>query len=207
MKFYDSWAQTYEKDSEMIHYRAPNLVVDYLDANYPGSPGGVQVLDVACGSGLVAKLMSKLGFRHFVGVDGSKGMLELAAKTGLYQDLRLALLGTQPLPADSGVFGLVVIIGALRAGFVPVSVLRELCQAAKPGGYICMSRVEPKSESAANYRLSMERELQLMEEEGLWTQISTGDMDRYMMNVYNTYEETTEQYLRGTVYLYKRSVN
>lgn len=46
--------------------------------------------------------MAELGFRHFVGVDGSKGMLELAANTGFYQDLRLALLGTQPLPAQAG---------------------------------------------------------------------------------------------------------
>lgn len=46
--------------------------------------------------------MFDLGFRHFVGVDGSKGMLECAAKTGLYQELRLALLGQQPLPAQAG---------------------------------------------------------------------------------------------------------
>uniref|UniRef100_A0A3Q3GM25 Methyltransferase-like protein 27 n=1 Tax=Labrus bergylta TaxID=56723 RepID=A0A3Q3GM25_9LABR len=111
--------------------------------------------------------MSELGFRNFVGVDGSKGMLDLAAQSGLYQDLRLALLGTDPLPAQTGAFDLVVIIGALRAGFVPVSVIRELWQAAKPGGYVCMSRVDPKSESGEKYKLSMKRELQQMEEEGL----------------------------------------
>lgn len=46
--------------------------------------------------------MIELGFRLFVGVDGSKGMLEQAANTCLYQDLRLALLGRQPLPAQPG---------------------------------------------------------------------------------------------------------
>ncbi len=46
--------------------------------------------------------MVEVGFRHFVGVDGSKGMLQQAAKTGLYQDLRLAVLGLEPLPAQSG---------------------------------------------------------------------------------------------------------
>lgn len=46
--------------------------------------------------------MVKLGFRRFVGVDGSKGMLQRAAETGLYQDLRLALLGTERLPAQTG---------------------------------------------------------------------------------------------------------
>lgn len=41
--------------------------------------------------------MFDLGFKHFVGVDGSKGMLEQAAKSGLYRELKLALLGTDPL--------------------------------------------------------------------------------------------------------------
>nr|XP_020515303.1 methyltransferase-like protein 27 [Labrus bergylta] len=150
--------------------------------------------------------MSELGFRNFVGVDGSKGMLDLAAQSGLYQDLRLALLGTDPLPAQTGAFDLVVIIGALRAGFVPVSVIRELWQAAKPGGYVCMSRVDPKSESGEKYKLSMKRELQQMEEEGLWSPMSTGDMKKYMMDVYHNQTED-EQYLDGTMYLYRKSIS
>lgn len=46
--------------------------------------------------------MFELGFRHFVGVDGSEGMLQIAEKTGLYQDLKLVLLGPQPLPVQTG---------------------------------------------------------------------------------------------------------
>jgi len=46
--------------------------------------------------------MVELGFKHFVGVDGSQGMLDQAAKTGLYKELKLALLGTEPLPARTG---------------------------------------------------------------------------------------------------------
>ncbi|KAM6995251.1 methyltransferase-like protein 27 [Tautogolabrus adspersus] len=208
MTFYDSWAPTYEQDSEAINYSAPNMVVDFLNSNLPGSREDVKVLDVACGSGLVGKLMSELGFRNFVGVDGSKGMLELAAQSGLYQDLRLALLGTEPLPAQTGAFDLVVIVGALRDGFVPVSVIRELWQAAKPGGYVCMSRVDLKSESGEKYKLCMKRELQQMEEEGLWTRVSTGQMNKYMMNVYHNYkEDENEPYLDGTMYLYRKSIN
>lgn len=37
--------------------------------------------------------LKRMGFRHFVGVDWSKGMLELANKTGLYQDLKQCMLG------------------------------------------------------------------------------------------------------------------
>ncbi|XP_037639625.1 methyltransferase-like protein 27 [Sebastes umbrosus] len=208
MKFYDIWAETYDQDHNMMCYRAPHMTVKFLSDNFDGSPEEVQVLDVACGSGWVAQQMVELGFRHFAGVDGSKGMLEQAAKTGLYQDLKLALLGTEPLPTQTGWFDVVIIVGALRDGFVPVSVVRELCDAAKPGGYICMSRVDPKSESGNKYKVSMEKELQLMEEEGLWTHVITREMDKYMMDVYNICKDVhDEQYLNGTMYLYRKSLN
>lgn len=71
-----------------------------------------------------------------------------------------------------------------------------------------MSRVDPKSESGEKYKASMERELQLMEEEGLWTHVDTREMNKYIMDVYNNYskEEEEEHYLHGTVYLYKKSL-
>lgn len=45
--------------------------------------------------------------------------------------LKLALL--PPLLLVSDTFDVVIIVGALDAGFVPVCVVRELCHAAKPG--------------------------------------------------------------------------
>lgn len=50
-----------------------------------------------------------LGFRRFVGVDGSKGMLEQAAETGLYQELKQAMLGAEPLPAQTGIIVITLI--------------------------------------------------------------------------------------------------
>lgn len=207
--FYNSWAETYEQDLETMKYRAPQLAVDFLNDHFCGSRGDAQVLDVACGSGLAAKLMFDLGFKHFVGVDGSKGMLEQAAKSGLYRELKLALLGTDPLPAQTGGFDVVIITGALRDDYVPVSVIRELCKATKPGGYVCMSRVDPKSESGNKYKTSMERELQLMVEEGLWSPVDAKEMHRYMMDVYNdkSKDEKREEFLQGTMYLYRKSLN
>ncbi|KAK9522328.1 hypothetical protein VZT92_018802 [Zoarces viviparus] len=186
MKFYNSWAETYDQDSDTL----------------------IQVLDVACGSGWVANLMVELGFKHFVGVDGSQGMLDQAAKTGLYKELKLAFLGTDPLPAQTGMFDVVMIVGGLRYDHVPVSVIRELCLAAKPGGHICMSRNGLKSESGNKYKVSMEKELQLMEEEGLWSHVITKEMDKYMIDVYSNGEDAqNEKYVPGTMYLYRKSLN
>lgn len=46
--------------------------------------------------------MTTHGFGHFVGIDGSKDMLELARESGLYQDLKQCLLGEEPLPVQLG---------------------------------------------------------------------------------------------------------
>ncbi|XP_049439744.1 methyltransferase-like protein 27 [Epinephelus fuscoguttatus] len=203
-KFFDSWAATYDEDMETLKYREPQVLVDFLNANFSGSREEVQVLDVACGSGLVAKMMAELGFRHFVGVDGSKNMLDQAAKSGLYQDLKLALLGTEPLPAQTGAFDVVIIVGALRECSVPVSVVRELYQATKPGGYVCMTRVDTKTESGKEYKVSLEKELQLMEEEALWVKVDTKQENNYLLDPFNRHEkEQKEQYIGGSIYMYK----
>ncbi|KAM6943967.1 uncharacterized protein PEZ65_001896 [Lycodopsis pacificus] len=193
MKFYNSWAESYDQDCDTLNYRAPHQMVKLLFDNFSGRPEQVQVLDVACGSGWVANLMVELGFKHFVGVDGSQGMLDQAAKTGLYKELKLASLGTEPLPALSGMFDVVMIVGGLRYDHVPVSVIRELCLAAKPGGHICMSRNGQKSESGNKYKVSMEKELQLMEEEGLWSHVITKEMGKYMIDVYDNCEDVQNE--------------
>lgn len=106
--------------------------------------------------------MFEQGFRDFVGVDGSEGMLLEAEKTGLYRKLELAILGPETLPAATGtrqrpqsatgstaplelygaavclplgVFDVVIVAGALDEGFIPVSVVKELHRAAKAGNH------------------------------------------------------------------------
>ncbi|KAM3613850.1 uncharacterized protein V6R79_005911 [Siganus canaliculatus] len=193
VRFYDRWAQTYEQDLKLLDYRASHLGANYLIENFCGNREEALVLDVACGSGRVARLLAEDGFRRFVGVDGSRAMLDLAAKTGLYQNLQLALLGPEPLPVETGVFDVVIIVGALDAGFIPVSVVRELCHASKPGGLVCMARGDHVGEAARKYQEDLERELQLMEEEGLWSLVSTREEPRYMENPQGNPEEQPEQ--------------
>ncbi|XP_068612909.1 methyltransferase-like protein 27 [Brachionichthys hirsutus] len=203
VEFYDSWAPTYEQDIKLIGYNLQPLLVECLHANFSGNREEAQVLDVACGTGSVAKLMVELGFKNFVGVDCSKGMLEQAAKSGLYQDLKLALLGTQPLPAETGTFDVVILAGGLGEGYVPVSVLHELCNAAKPGGLIGLSRgAHTISET---YTKDLERALELMEEEGLWSLVVTKEVDRYIQNPFVDAKKEEELYVRGTSSLFKKS--
>ncbi|XP_049439799.1 methyltransferase-like protein 27 [Epinephelus fuscoguttatus] len=211
-EFYDKWVENYEKDATLLSYRAPQLAVDFLSENFSGSPEEARVLDVACGSGLVTKLMAERGFRHFMGVDGSKGMLEQAAKTGLYEDLKLALLGPEPLPAPTDTFDVVIVAGGMDAGFIPVSVVRQFCDAATPGGFVCISRGDHTATPSIKYRKELERELQLMEDEGLWSPVGVKETDKYMENPHLDAErvkdlQQEERYISGRVYLYKKSIH
>lgn len=117
----------------ILEYRAPALAAKCIHSHFVSGRDRAVVLDVACGTGLVAKQVHFLdkhreelcmltavilllqtnmnifalqlktqGFKNFVGIDGSKEMLEKAKDSGLYQDLRLCLMGEEPLPVQTG---------------------------------------------------------------------------------------------------------
>uniref|UniRef100_A0A8C6UXD3 Methyltransferase domain-containing protein n=1 Tax=Neogobius melanostomus TaxID=47308 RepID=A0A8C6UXD3_9GOBI len=190
---YDQWADNYNTDCSNLGYKAPVCTAEVLMKHFTLSPDQARVLDLACGTGLVAKQLSSLGFRHFVGVDASQPMLEKARLTGLYQDLHQVLLGTEPLPVNSGEFDVVTMTGCLYRKYVPVEVIRELCQVAKPGiRHGCGSSLE------GVWHL---REMDRMEEEGLWKKLEVLQEEHYCTNYYQLGDS-----LPGSVYLYQKAV-
>ncbi|XP_053940665.1 methyltransferase-like protein 27 isoform X5 [Cuculus canorus] len=102
LRLYDGWAARYEQDVAALQYRAPVLAAAALAAALPGPPGAARVLDVCCGTGLVARELRRRGFGLPDGVDGSAEMLARARGAGLYRELRRCVLGSEPLPAPAG---------------------------------------------------------------------------------------------------------
>lgn len=196
--FYNSWAENYEQDLVVLEYRAPSLAANSISSHFSGDREAAVVLDLACGTGLMAKQMKRHGFGHFVGIDGSEAMLEMARKSGLYQDLKQSMLGEGPLPVQWGLFDVVVITGALSVGHLPVSVVREMCKSTKPGGYVCMTT--RTNQDNKEYRAALEYELKLMEDEGLWTCVEVTEVEDWERAV----SEQEDGYISGAVYLYKR---
>ncbi|XP_030250445.1 methyltransferase-like protein 27 [Sparus aurata] len=112
----------------------------------------------------------------------------------------------------SGVFDVVILVGALNVSCMPVSVVRELYHATKPGGFICIAKGLYPGAAEEIYKKDLERELQLMEDEGLWSLVGIKPTDRYMENPFVITEadgkdEQEERHIRGNVYLYKKSIN
>ncbi|XP_008330756.1 methyltransferase-like protein 27 isoform X2 [Cynoglossus semilaevis] len=193
--FYNSWAMTYEEDVAVLEYRAPRFAADTITSHFSGDREAAVVLDVACGTGLVAKVLKNHGFRQFVGIDACEPMLEMARKKNLYQDLKLTVLGDQPLPFQQETFDVVVMVGALSIGHVPHVIIRELCKTTKRGGYVCMTT--RANQDNLEYKAGLEQEIKKMEDEGLWTSVAVTLIEQWERAV----SEDEEGYIPGVVYL------
>ncbi|XP_029333663.1 methyltransferase-like protein 27 [Mus caroli] len=116
LRFYDDWAPEYDQDVAALKYRAPCLAVDCLSRALRGSPHDALILDVACGTGLVAVEQTTVTITHL-----------------------------HPAP-HAGTFDAVIIVGALSEGQVPCSAIPELLRVTKPGGLVCLTtRTNPSN--------------------------------------------------------------
>ncbi|XP_051060833.1 methyltransferase-like protein 27 isoform X2 [Phodopus roborovskii] len=102
LRFYDNWAPEYDQDVAALKYRAPCLAVECLSQALLGPPHDALILDVACGTGLVAVELQARGFLQVHRVDGSPEMLKQAQARGLYHRLSLCTVGQEPLPNPEG---------------------------------------------------------------------------------------------------------
>uniref|UniRef100_A0A8C3USN8 Methyltransferase like 27 n=1 Tax=Catharus ustulatus TaxID=91951 RepID=A0A8C3USN8_CATUS len=163
------------QDVAALEYRAPHLAAASLAFAFPAPHAEARLLDVACGTGLVARELHRRGFRCLHGVDGSAGMLERARSTGLYQELRLCVLGRDPLPLPTEHYDAVTLVGALGEGQVPSTVLPELLRVTKPGGFLCLTtRSNP---SNLRYKAELEVALGQLERSGAWQKLLAQEVE------------------------------
>lgn len=130
---YDLWAKEYERDlEEVFGYTAPQTAMRFF-TKYVSREA--KVLDAGAGTGLAGQLLSQNGYRNFVGIDLSKGMLEEAKKKNVYAELhQMDMAEPLDLPADS--FGAVLCVGVFTLGHATASSFDELLRVTKPKGHI-----------------------------------------------------------------------
>ncbi|NWT48438.1 MET27 protein, partial [Chroicocephalus maculipennis] len=202
LRLYDGWADRYEEDVAALEYRAPHLAAASLAFAFPAPPAGARLLDVACGTGLVARELHRRGFRCLHGVDGSEGMLERARSTGLYRQLRRCVVGREPLPAPAEHYDAVTVVGALGEGQVPSTAVTELLRVTKPGGFLCLTtRSNP---SNLRYKAELEAALAELERQGAWQKVLAQEVERWERAT--SEEESTQGtgYISGVVYIYQK---
>lgn len=206
LHFYDRWAPDYDQDVAALQYRAPRLAVACLTQAHLGLPHNALILDVACGTGLVAMELQARGFFRLHGVDGSPEMLEQARARGLYQQLSLCTLGQEPLPSPEGTFDAVLLVGALSDGQVPCSAIPELVRVTKPGGLLCLTtRTNP---SNLPYKEALEGVLDGLEQAGVWRRLVAQPVDHWELATSELQvapgASAQDGFISGIVYLYRK---
>ena len=169
---YDEWAKTYDQDltDPSQDYVAPaNAARAILNASDNDIDGAV-VLDAGCGTGLSGIAVKSAGGPNTIidGIDISTGMLEVAAKTGVYRELMPGNLAG-PIDVPESTYDVVVCVGTLTGGHVgPVPALKEFVRVLKPGGLV-VSTVKELVWSSHGY----EGEVKRLEDEGSVNVLST----------------------------------
>jgi predicted TPR repeat methyltransferase len=94
VEHYNDAAKNYEEVYLTAGYHDPKRVAE-LTKELVGDDkaGASRILDMGCGTGLVGKYLSELGFKHIDGIDASAGMIENARAKGVYTDLHEMFLG------------------------------------------------------------------------------------------------------------------
>ena len=135
---YDTFADSgaYDETFDEWGYIGPETAAAILK-NYV--PTDSRVLDAACGSGLTGSAMKTLGYTRVDGIDISPRLLEIAERTGAYQQLGRVDMQQFPFPFSDGQYDAVMFIGALTY-FETNEVLRELCRIVRSGGHVVFSQ-------------------------------------------------------------------
>ena len=145
---FDNFAASFEQKLELLEYRAPEMIAAAIDTHLPKASKSLRCLDLGCGTGLCAPLISDWA-RELVGVDLSTKMLERAAGRQIYDELVTADLvdylteSTEPfdLMFSADVF---IYFGALDA---------LLCGASRrlvPGGWLFFTLEKCENDSAVD---------------------------------------------------------
>jgi predicted TPR repeat methyltransferase len=135
-EYYDQWAADYETHMGNVGYTHPAMVAAMLSRYVP--PGDQAVLDAGAGTGIMAEILTAMGYPNIVGIDNSPKMLAVAANKKKYRELHQMTLG-EPLGFADDQFAAVSSAGVFTEGHAPLSGFDELVRVTRAGGHIVFS--------------------------------------------------------------------
>lgn len=182
--FFDRLAPTW--DSDMI--RKESVIQKILD--YGGVAGGKNVLDVACGTGVLFRDYLERGVRSVVGVDISSEMAKIAA--GKCQDSRVKVICADIEQVElEGKFDCIMIYNAFPHFPNPEAVLAHLSGCLAEGGRITVAHGMSREKIDAHHRgsaskvslgLMHERTLADLMEKWFAVDVILSDQEKYVVS-------------------------
>mmetsp|Transcript_6941 Transcript_6941/g.7760 ORF Transcript_6941/g.7760 Transcript_6941/m.7760 type:complete len:221 (-) Transcript_6941:16-678(-) len=177
---YDELCKNYEEVYNSVGWPDPAQCAEQtIEYGYNADS---EVLDMGCGTGLVADYLkdkAAVEAPKVVGIDASEGMIKRAEEKGLYSEIRQYLLcNPVKFNADHSDlidrFDFVTASGLLAEGHATPEVFDEMLAALKRGGYaIFTSRIEYLE--SLNYQQGMDERV----ENGKWEFVKKVSYEKY----------------------------
>ena len=159
---YEAWAPSYENDLvDGYGYTAHRIAVAAMAAARPDR--GASILDIGCGTGLVAVELAARGFTTIDGLDTSPRMLDKARAKGVYRDLIEGDV-RRPDVIGSGCYDAATAVGVFGGGHVGPEDLECFARPVRKGGAIVLY-ANGIPWVADDYPSHLRR----LEEDGIWT--------------------------------------
>jgi predicted TPR repeat methyltransferase len=149
---FDDFASSFDAKLAKLQYRAPALIVDALIEQLGTDTEWGTVADLGCGTGLAGQLLRERASR-LVGADLSQGMLDLARRRAVYDELAHTDLVTF-LRGEVGSFDVAVAADVLCYFGVLDEVITAASEALRPGGTIAFT-VESIPDGSDDWSLAL----------------------------------------------------
>ena len=131
-KLYADWAETYDQTMlDGLSYSSPRRIAAL--AALAEARRDIRVLDVGCGTGLLAHCLRAEGFNRVDGLDFSAPMLSVALREGRIDEGFLRDLN-ESLEMDAECYDMLASTGTFTHGHVGAGCLPELMKLLVPGG-------------------------------------------------------------------------
>ncbi|XP_072024758.1 methyltransferase-like protein 27 [Amphiura filiformis] len=180
-QFYDEWASTYVKDMAEEGYPAPRRAAETMAKLLTNKDA--EIMDMACGTGLVAHELTKLGFKNIDGVDISTESLKFSKERGIYRRLICSRIGTNKLDIQDDSYDGLVLCGALGSGHLNLECLPQLIRIVKPGGPIILDVDSESKDTVDTFKDGkFEADLEALVRKGLWVKEGYEFVPDWMFN-------------------------
>lgn len=188
---YDEWSKDY--DQQLWASGNPYIAIATGLVGRHVHDYDAKILDAGCGTGNMAQVLHQMGYRNIEGLDPSAGMLAVAQRKEVYQQLHQLYLDARIELADDS-FDAVVAAGVLTHGHAPPESLDGILQLTRPGGVIIFSL-----STIAYEELGFKQKITGLEESGQWQKL-----DQSLL--FRTYPfSEKEAHLRHWVLAYRKS--
>jgi 2-polyprenyl-3-methyl-5-hydroxy-6-metoxy-1,4-benzoquinol methylase len=148
-KLYDKISKSYDKDVNIFYngWTDSTVCVNVLDSinldTTIDDKHQLQILDLACGTGLTGQELYKRGYTTIDGLDISQGMIEQANKKQVYRNLYNSTLEEFPtllndINTNQSIkrYDVITCTGGIGVGHIEAAMLYELPKFVKPKGHI-----------------------------------------------------------------------